>query len=453
MRSELLKFGPYCLKRSGRVLAKSLTFDLPAGCFLELRGDNGAGKTSLLRTLAGLGDVNDKYADIKSRSVFYFAHHTGFSAELTVLKQLDLSLQMLGVQADAKKLLGMLEVVGLSRAKTAQVRTLSHGQWRRLGLAVMAGSGCQLWLIDEPLNALDVNAKALFADLLKVHLEHGGMAIVATHQALSEALPSLATYCHGVMTISGGSAIFNAAPHQQQAVPKKWSTENKLPMQAWAAFLWAIRREAALLMAKPLDVLWPALFFAMVVTMFPLAVGAVTDTLSKIAAGVFWMAALLSVLMAASRLFSADDESGALVQIRTARLSMSAFCAAKIVSNSLYLGVPMVVLSYILATLYHLPLVMMHSLALALFMGLFSLTAFAALFAALGLMARQSQVMMSLLAFPIFVPLLIFGAAASSRIDSQMFFTAPMWVMLSLACLTLLALPYVTAKALDLAIE
>jgi heme exporter protein B len=156
--------------------------------------------------------------------------------------------------------------------------------------------------------------------------------------------------------------------------------------------------------------------------------------------------------MTAQSFYSADDEAGALVQIRSAKVSITAFCAAKAVANSVFLAVPIILLTYLLGLLYHLPAQTMHQTALSLAFGLLSLTAMTALFSSLSLMARQAQVMMSLLAFPVFVPLLIFGTAAASK-QTESMFSAPMWVMLSLAILFMLTMPFVTAKALKLAIE
>jgi heme exporter protein B len=212
-----------------------------------------------------------------------------------------------------------------------------------------------------------------------------------------------------------------------------------------------MRRELKLLLAKPAEIVWPAMFHVMIVSMFPLAIGAGPDILQRIAAGVFWMSAMLAILMAAGRLFDLDSEHGALMQVRVAGGSLATLCAGKFAASFIAICLPIALISYPLGLLYHLPLAMMNNLTLSLIFGLVSLVAFSGLFAALGLMARNAQVMMCLLAFPVFVPLLIFGTSAVNA--TGLHFSSPLVVLISLACLTMLTVPLVTAKVLALALE
>lgn len=458
LSNQEVSFGPYLLKRGGRTLAKSLAFSLSCGSYLEILGANGAGKTSLLRALAGLGLEQGEEAGSGANnaheyaaSTFYFSHQPGFRPELTVIAQLTLSLQMLGVPAEQQALQAPLKALGLHNLQFAQIRTLSQGQGKRLALLIMILSQRSLWLIDEPLNALDSQASALFEDALKQHLTKGGMAVIATHQRLHEVHPNLAAYASGQLNLNAGTYAVEMRP-MPSGMQKPTHPHAFIRLSAWQTFTWSLLREWICLAAKPADVLWPALFFAMVLTMFPFTLEANTQGLQTIATGVFWMSALLSILMAAQRLFQVDEEQGALVQMYCAKLSIPALCAAKIIANWLFIALPILILTYLCGLLYHLPLHMMHQLALAMGLGLLSLTGLMALFASLSLMARQSQVMMSILALPVFVPLLIFGAAASTSGAAHMM-SAPMWVMFSLSVLTLLTMPFLSAQALTLAIE
>jgi len=169
------------------------------------------------------------------------------------------------------------------------------------------------------------------------------------------------------------------------------------------------------------------------------------------------MSAMLAVLMAASRLFELDDEHGVLVQLNTSRSSLAALTAGKFAASLLSLGIPLALLSYPMGLLYHLPLSSIHHLCLSLLFGMVSLIAFSGLFAALGLMARQAQVMMSLLAFPVFVPLLIFGTAAVNHTEKGfgqgLDWSSPLFVLVSLAVLSMLTIPLITAKVLELVVE
>lgn len=449
--SALMRFGPYQLVRGGRRLARDIEFQVDAGRYIELCGANGSGKTTLLRLIAGLSAQQDSQQDFRKTSgypAFYFAHQAGFRPELKVADQLVLSLQMLGVAIRSADVALVLETAGLRKQAGLQVRELSQGQHRRLLLLVMAKSRRTLWLIDEPLNALDEQAKTLFASLLADHLQQGGVAIVATHISLQQVLPQLALFFGGKLNIAAQAGHFEPQPTQPVVAATMASAAHLTPA---ASYRCTLRRELKLIAARPVDIIWPAVFHLMVVSMFPLAIGAQPEMLQRIAPGVFWMSAMLAVLMGASRLFDMDEEHGALAQMRTAGFSLSALCAGKFTASFVGIGIPVALVSYPMGLLYHLPVPAMHGLFLSLAFGLVSLIAFSGLFAALGLMARQAQVMMSLLAFPVFVPLLIFGTAAVNQIGQGI--SAPMLVLASLAVLTMLTIPLVTAKVLELAVE
>jgi heme exporter protein B len=120
----------------------------------------------------------------------------------------------------------------------------------------------------------------------------------------------------------------------------------------------------------------------------------------------------------------------------------------KIVAGSLFIGIPLALSSIPLALLFGVPGHLLLVLGGSLWLGVLSLVAGSCLFSALGLMARQAQVVICLLAIPIFVPLLIFGTAV---LEGDM--TAPLLTLISLAALFLLTVPAVTARVLDLALE
>ena len=453
-----IRVGPINLIKGGRPLVRDIHFQLLPGRYIELRGANGSGKTTLLKMLAGLDESLQSHSfSAIPASVFYFAHQSGFRPELNVRDQLALSLQLVGVTQSSNVLDTLLENAGLRRQANLQVRELSHGQHRRLLLLVMASSQRHLWLIDEPLNALDDEAKRLFAELLIAHLQAGGMAIVATHLGLSEAIPALTAFCGGQLSIKEGLAAFqlSATTSITDLDHATIAFQPGKPITAFHALLWSMRREFKLLAARPADIAWPAMFHLMIVSMFPLAIGTGPEILQRLAPGVFWMSAMLAMLMAASRLFEQDSEHGVLVQIRTADCSFTAVSAGKFAASFLAIAVPVALVSYPLGLLYHLPLAMMNNLTLSLLFGLVSLVTFTGLFAALGLMARNAQVVMCLLAFPVFVPLLIFGTSAVNdvAVNANFGFSSPLVVLISLACLTMLTVPLVTAKVLALAVE
>jgi heme exporter protein A len=178
--------------RGDKRLFESLSFRVRAGQALAVEGANGAGKTSLLRLLAGFlspvagrvlvrtsdGDSDD--AEERGRLVGWLGHLDGLKPQLTVMEQLSFFARLYGRQADP----AALETVGLARQADLPCRYLSAGQRRRLALARLVISNRPLWLLDEPFAALDAAGQALVAGLMARHCGSGGIIIAATHDPL-----------------------------------------------------------------------------------------------------------------------------------------------------------------------------------------------------------------------------------------------------------------------------
>jgi heme exporter protein A len=185
--------------RGERRLFDSLSFTVRAGQALAVEGANGAGKTSLLRLLAGFlapaagrvvvrtaqGDSDE--AETRARLVGWLGHLDGLKPQMTVREQLSFYAHLYGVAvSDAA-----LEQVNLSRQADLPCRYLSAGQKRRLALARLLVSNRPLWLLDEPFAALDSAGQALVAHLMARHCGQGGIVIAATHDPLGLANESL----------------------------------------------------------------------------------------------------------------------------------------------------------------------------------------------------------------------------------------------------------------------
>ena len=180
-----------------RTLFQDLDLDLPAGQWTMLTGPNGSGKTTLLRAIAGLvrpvegrlrwnGEAVS-HADPRWRAqLVYIGHGAGAKSELTTRENLALQLGLdlpQGVPAD--RIDQALDDVGLGRQRSLPFGRLSAGQRRRWGLARLRCIDRPLWLLDEPTTALDAQALSLLCEMLDAHLDQGGCALVATHQALA----------------------------------------------------------------------------------------------------------------------------------------------------------------------------------------------------------------------------------------------------------------------------
>jgi heme exporter protein A len=178
--------------RGDKKLFEGLSFRVKAGQALAVEGANGAGKTSLLRMIAGFlapvaGRIVIKTAEQESddaeergKSIGWLGHHDGLKPQLTVREQLDFFAHLYRSMAEAN----ILAQVGLSRQADLPCRYLSAGQRRRLALARLLASKRPLWLLDEPFAALDASGQALVAHLMARHCGDGGIIIAATHEPL-----------------------------------------------------------------------------------------------------------------------------------------------------------------------------------------------------------------------------------------------------------------------------
>ncbi len=181
--------------RGGRTLFQGLSFSLGPGELLEVSGANGSGKTSLLRMLCGLlpplsGEIRWQGASISSlkeeylKELAYLGHASGVKAELSAAENLRIAGGLAGVSASEEKIGAALERMGLTDSASRPAKTLSQGQQRRLALARLLIGEKTLWVLDEPLAALDSAAVRLVQAALAAHLDEKGMAVLTTHQPL-----------------------------------------------------------------------------------------------------------------------------------------------------------------------------------------------------------------------------------------------------------------------------
>lgn len=175
--------------RGGREVFRDVSFSVASGEGLLLTGRNGAGKSSLLRMIAGLLRIAGGRLDFTggtadhdiAEHAHYLGHLDAFKPSLTVLENLSFWIRYLAGKGRPDV---ALEAVGLGSLCHLPASYLSAGQKRRLSLARLVAIERPLWLLDEPTSALDAAAQAMLLDLMRKHLAAGGLIVAATHQSL-----------------------------------------------------------------------------------------------------------------------------------------------------------------------------------------------------------------------------------------------------------------------------
>jgi heme exporter protein B len=214
-----------------------------------------------------------------------------------------------------------------------------------------------------------------------------------------------------------------------------------------------ISREVTLAMRRRADVLTTLIFFVMVVSLFPLAIGSELDILRKIAPGVVWVAALLASMLSLGRMFSADYLDGTLEQMMLVPQSLSMLVLSKIVAHWMMSGLPLVLMSPVLGLQFDMSPQALMVMIVALLLGTPVLSMLGAVGAALTLGLRGGGVLVSLLVLPLCIPVLIFGTGAVDAVTSGMSAAANLSLLGAFFLLSLLFTPWVAAQALRISME
>lgn len=453
--SNVLRIQQSSLSAGGVPLLGAFDLELPNGTLTLLTGPNGAGKSSLLRCVANANDA-------RGLGTYLFAGELGLRGELDVFDQVHYFAQLYGTPSDVVEnsnspILSVLSRVGLQDWSDEKVATLSSGQKVRLGMCGLLLSKCRVWLLDEPLNALDAASIKLLASTIAQHLQAGGVVLMASHADVS-----LLTQHQTGMRIqryrieSGSLVLEQGLPSGAGNSLGNWPNAHEAALAGsplWTPFGMFIQREWNLILGNPQSILWSALFHWMILTFFGLSLIRSDLDASR---GAIWVSSVLAVLLLAKDWFSDDHRCGwmgvltQLDQSHNRTGILSAYWLSKVVLSIAVQVVAVMPVALIAAVQFGLNGSQILDLVLSLSLGLSAAAPLLALVSLMVLMTRGGAVLVYVLALPLLVPVLVFGLEGSQAQELGRSTFAPWSVLGSMASLGLLLGPWLGRRLMIL---
>jgi heme exporter protein B len=214
------------------------------------------------------------------------------------------------------------------------------------------------------------------------------------------------------------------------------------------AFIFLLRRDLLLAVRNRAEFANPILFFILVITLFPLALGASPVLLARIAPGVIWVAALLAAMLSLDSIFRSDFDDGSLEQMLLSAHPVAVLVLAKVVAHWLVTGLPLLIAAPLLAEMLGMPSQAQATLLLTILIGTPILSLIGAVGVALTVGLRKGGIILSLLVLPLYVPVLIFAASATENAASGFDVSAQIYMLLAFLCLAISLTPWATGAAL-----
>ncbi|WP_439851857.1 heme exporter protein CcmB [Pseudomonas syringae] len=219
-----------------------------------------------------------------------------------------------------------------------------------------------------------------------------------------------------------------------------------------SVFMLLMVREARLLARRPAELLNPLVFFALVIALFPLAIGPDAQLLQTLSPGLVWVAALLAVLLSLDGLFRSDFEDGSLEQWVLSPHPLALLVLSKVLAHWVFSGLALVLLSPVLALMLGLPVSCLPVLMLSLLLGTPVLSLMGAVGAALTVGLKRGGLLLALLILPLYIPVLILGSAALQAALQGMPATGYLLWLGSLTVLAITLTPFAIAAGLKISV-
>ena len=454
-------------ERGERTLFTGMSFTVAPGSLVRIAGSNGAGKTTLLRLLTGLmrpaegeifwrGEPILKAAQDFWRELCYIGHRNGVKDDLSVMENVLINARIASLSCTPEAARAALAAVGLSDYEDVPAGQLSQGQRRRVALArLWLSESVPLWILDEPFTALDVKGVARLADLVSKHVAEGGVVMLVTHQEVPVDPKHLfvieperwAPKRRSAAGTCGGGEGDGASCRSR----KRCQGLKRGDAKMFNLFMTILKRDLTLSLRRKSDLAQVIFFFAVVVTLVPLGVGAETNILRSIAPGVVWVAALLAALLSLPRMFATDHEDGTLEQMLVAAEPVPVIVVAKVAAHWIVTGVPMTIFATIFGVMFDLELDVTLVMVASLLIGTPVLSLVGAVGAALTLGLRAGGVLTSLLVLPLYIPVLIFGSGAATAAAMSLSPASHFMIVGGLSLFALALAPFAVAAALRIA--
>ncbi len=214
-----------------------------------------------------------------------------------------------------------------------------------------------------------------------------------------------------------------------------------------------IRRELLIAFRRKADILNPLWFFIIVITLFPLSIGPEPNLLARIAAGIVWVAALLSALLSLERLFRDDFSDGSLEQMMLMPTPLSVLVLAKVVAHWLLTGLPLIIISPLLAILLSLDFNTWLAIVLTLLLGTPTLSFLGGVGVALTVGLQKGGVLLSLLILPLYIPVLIFATSAIDAASLGMAYNGQLAILGALLMGSATLTPFAISSALRVSLQ
>ncbi|MDD9174593.1 MULTISPECIES: heme exporter protein CcmB [Aliivibrio] len=214
-----------------------------------------------------------------------------------------------------------------------------------------------------------------------------------------------------------------------------------------------IRRELLIAFRRKADILNPLWFFIIVITLFPLSIGPEPVLLARIAAGIVWVAALLSALLSLERLFRDDFSDGSLEQMMLMPTPLSVLVLAKVFAHWVLTGLPLIIISPLLAILLSLDFNSWLAIVLTLLLGTPTLSFLGAVGVALTVGLQKGGVLLSLLILPLYIPVLIFATSAIDAAGLGMAYNGQLAILGALFMGSATLTPFAISSALRVSVQ